>query len=166
MPPVLPFAGLRYAPRAGALERLICPPYDVISPEEQAQLQALSPYNAVFVELPVDEAGQPGSRYQAAARRLAEWRREQLLCADPHATYYLSETEYTYAGTTYRRRDLLAAVAVEPWSARVALPHEHTMAGPKADRLELLRATHVNSSPIWLLYRDRLGALDEAWARA
>src|ERR1051326_5220440 len=54
MPPVSPFAALRYSARAGELQRLICPPYDVISREEQAQLQALSPYNAVYLELPRD----------------------------------------------------------------------------------------------------------------
>jgi uncharacterized protein (DUF1015 family) len=165
MPPVLPFAGLRYAAPAAALEQLVCPPYDVIAPDEYAQLKALSPHNAVHLELPSDEPGQPGSRYRAAAARLAEWRRQGVLCTESRGAYYLSETEYSYAGSTLRRRDLLAAVAVEPWSARVVLPHEHTMPGPKADRLELLRATHLNSSPIWLLYRDHLNALDEAWAR-
>ncbi len=150
MPPVSPFAGLRYAAADAELERLVSPPYDVISPDEQAQLKSLSPHNAVHLELPSDEPGQPGSRYQLAGRRLAEWRREGVLCADAKPAYYLSETEFAYAGerVLQKRRDLLAAVGVEPWSARVALPHEHTMAGPKADRLELLRATHLNSSPI------------------
>ena len=62
MPRVLPFAGLRYAAPSAELDRLICPPYDVISPEEQARLESLSPHNAVRVELPEDEdasAGQP-----------------------------------------------------------------------------------------------------------
>ncbi len=168
MPRVSPFAGLRYAAPDAELERLLSPPYDVISPDEQAQLKSLSPHNAVHLELPSDEPGQPGSRYQLAGRRLAEWRREGVLCADATPAYYLSETEFAYAGERVfkKRRDLLAAVGVEPWSARVALPHEHTMAGPKADRLELLRATHLNSSPIWLLFRERCAALDAAWAQA
>ena len=166
MPPVLPFAGLRYAAPAPELERLVCPPYDVIDADEQARLQALSPENAVHIELPADEPGQPGSRYQAAARRLAEWRAQGVLCADRRPAYYLSETEYAYGGQKVRRRDLLAAVAVEPWSARVALPHEHTMAGPKADRLELMRATHLNPSPIWLLSREQPAELAAAWADA
>ncbi|HEX8966809.1 MAG TPA: DUF1015 domain-containing protein [Chloroflexota bacterium] len=166
MPPVLPFAGLRYTAPDVELERLVCPPYDVIGAEEQARLQAKSPRNAVHVELPSDAPGQPGSRYRVAAEYLAAWRREGALRADPRPAYYLSETEYPYNDAAPRRRDLLAAVAVEPWSAGVVLPHEHTMAGPKADRLELLRATHLNTSPIWLLHRDRLPALDEAWALA
>ena len=57
MPRVLPFAGLRYAAPPDELERLICPPYDVISAEEQARLSHLSPSNAIYVELPQDENG-------------------------------------------------------------------------------------------------------------
>jgi uncharacterized protein (DUF1015 family) len=163
MPPVLPFAGLRFAASAADLPRLICPPYDVISPNEQAELLALSPHNAVRVELPPDEAGNPGSRYAGAARCLEEWRRTGALHADARPFYYLSETEYSFANATNRRRDLLAAVAVEPWSARVALPHEHTMAAPKADRLELLKATHLNASPIWLMGREQPPELQRAW---
>ena len=165
MPAVLPFAGLRYAAGGSELERLVCPPYDVISPHEQTELLLASPHNAVNLELPPDEDGKPGSRYALAARRLDEWKRAGVLRPDHRPAYYLSETEYAHAGQTVRRRDVLAAVAVEPWSAGVVLPHEHTMAGPKADRLELLRTTHLNASPIWLLHRDRMPTLDELWAK-
>jgi uncharacterized protein (DUF1015 family) len=163
---VLPFAGQRYTAPGAELERLICPPYDVISPEEQVQLQALSPNNAVYVELPTDMPGRPGSRYELAAERLASWRRDGVLEPDPRPAYYLSETQFAHAGESMRRRDILAALEVGPWSKGVVLPHEHTMAGPKADRLELLRATHVNSSPIWVMHRDRLDAVDRAWSDA
>jgi uncharacterized protein (DUF1015 family) len=166
VPRVLPFAGLRYAAPAKALARLISPPYDVIGPDEQATLQALSAHNAVHVELPADAPGEPGSCYRRAAERLAEWRRDGVVRAEPRPAYYLSETEFAYAGEQLRRRDLLAALGVEPWSAGAVLPHEHTMSGPKADRLELLRATHLNASPIWVLHRDRVVALDAAWTAA
>ena len=79
MPTVLPFAGLRFAAPANELERLVCPPYDVISPEEQAQLLQASPHNAVRLELPLDEPGQPGSRYPSAAEQLRAWRAQGVL---------------------------------------------------------------------------------------
>src|SRR5919199_212718 len=166
MPRVLPLAGLRYAAPSSELARLVSPPYDVISPEEQAQLRGLSPNNAVYVELPVDAEGQSCSRYASAAQTLARWRSQGVLVPEQHPAFYLSETEYVYGGETLRRRDLLAALSVEPWSSRAVLPHEHTMAGPKADRLELMRATHLNASPIWVLHRDRLTPLDAAWTAA
>jgi uncharacterized protein (DUF1015 family) len=166
MPPVLPFAGVRYAAPSAELERLVSPPFDVISPDEQTQLLAASDHNVVRLELPPDEPERPGSRYALAGRTLTDWREHGVLRSESRAAYYLSETEYTYANTTVRRRDLLAAVGVEPWSARVALPHEHTMPGPKADRLELLRATHLNASPIWLLAREQPAELTRAWDTA
>src|SRR5260221_14580612 len=86
--------------------------------------------------------------------------------ADPRPAYYLSETKLTRPGETLVRRDLLAALTLDPWSRGDVLPHEHTMAGPKADRLKLLRATHLNASPIWVLQRERLAEVDQAWADA
>src|SRR5260221_14585691 len=83
--------------------------------------------------------------------------------ADPRPAYYLSETKLTRPGETLVRRDLLAALTLDPWSSGDVLPHEHTMAGPKADRLELLRATHLNASPIWVLHRDRVAEIERAW---
>lgn len=166
MPRVLPFTGLRYAAPAYDLERLVSPPYDVIGPAEHGQLRALSPHNASYVELPEDASGAPGSRYRLAAETLAAWRREGVLKPDPRPAYYLSETQFTHAGQTLQRRDVLAALGVEPWSSGAVLPHEHTMAAPKADRLELLRATHLNAAPIWVLHTERLPALDRAWAVA
>jgi uncharacterized protein (DUF1015 family) len=115
MPPVVPFAGLRYAAAAAELERLLSPPYDVISPEEQLQLLNASEHNVIRLELPPDEPNRPASRYANAAHWLEEWRNAGVLRPDERAAYYLSETEYSYANATVRRRDLLAAVAVEPW---------------------------------------------------
>src|SRR5919199_3416361 len=162
MPRVLPFAGLRYG--ATELAELVCPPYDVIDAAEQRELQARSPHNAVHLELPADAPGEPGSRYRRAAETLATWRQAGVLEPDPRPAYYLSETRFTFGDQDYRRRDLLAALGVEPWSTGSVLPHEHTMAGPKADRLELLRATHLNVSPIWVLTPEQPPALQAAWS--
>jgi uncharacterized protein (DUF1015 family) len=49
---------------------------------------------------------------------------------------------------------VVAQVLLEPWGAGV-LPHEHTMRGPKEDRLGLLRATGTQLSPILALDFDR-----------
>jgi uncharacterized protein (DUF1015 family) len=149
VPRVLPFRGLRYAAPSSELDRLVSPPYDVITPDEQTQLRELSPHNAVYVELPQDKPGEPGSRHRLAAEKLAEWRRAGVLQPDPRPAYYLSETQFTYAGETLRRHDLLAAVGVEPWSTGAVLPHEHTMPGPKADRLDLLPMGIIAMRPAW-----------------
>jgi uncharacterized protein (DUF1015 family) len=167
VPRVLPFAALRYDRALEPdLARVVCPPYDVIPADEQRDLLAQSEHNAVALELPADAPGQPGSRYLQAAERLRNWRSEGVLRQDPRPAYYLSETRFSHAGENHTRRDLIAAVQVVPWSAGAVLPHENTMAGPKADRLELMRATRLNASPIWLMYRDQLSALEDAWREA
>ncbi|MEK7765563.1 MAG: DUF1015 family protein, partial [bacterium] len=72
---VAPFRGWRYAARR--LGRLLCPPYDVISPGFQRALARRSRWNAVHLELP------PGGRYTAASRRLRRWRASGALVRDP-----------------------------------------------------------------------------------
>jgi uncharacterized protein (DUF1015 family) len=161
------FSGLRFNPRVVSdLSAVVCPPYDVISPAEQKQLQASSPYNVVHLELPEDAPREPGSRYARAAETLEAWRRDGALVPEPRPAFYLHETRFSYHGHGYRRRDLLAALGVEPWSSDSVRPHERTMAGPKADRLQLLRATRANVSPVWVLNREQPDPLSAAWEAA
>jgi uncharacterized protein (DUF1015 family) len=54
-----------------------------------------------------------------------------------------------------RRRDLIAALRLQPYEDRVVLPHERTHRGPKEDRLALLRATNVSLEPLWFTYEGR-----------
>jgi uncharacterized protein (DUF1015 family) len=54
---VKPFRALRYDERrAGPLDSLVAPPYDVISAEERERYLTHSPYNVVRLTLPDDEA--------------------------------------------------------------------------------------------------------------
>lgn len=158
---VRPFRGLRFDPeRVGDLSRVLCPPYDVISPEERAALVEGSPFNLVRVELPRAEQGDP---YAEAARVLAAWRGEGVLVADEAACFYLYEVRFRAGDEEHTRRSLVGALRLEPWEVGQVLPHERTMAGPKQDRLRLMRATRANVSPLWALYGRGSPALDEAW---
>ena len=66
-----PFRALRYDPeRAGSLDRLVAPPYDVVTPELRAELLAESPYNAVrLVEARCPRGGGSGARVLAVGGR-------------------------------------------------------------------------------------------------
>ena len=140
-----PGAGRRLAD----LTDLVCPPYDVIGPEEQAALVACHDRNAVRLELPAGP-----DPHGAAAEALAAWQADGTLArrADP-ALYY-------YAHATPRAPDdpsvqgVLARLRLEPFGAEVRA-HEHTMPGPKADRLAHLHATRTQVSPILGVYFDR-----------
>ena len=143
---VKPFRALRYDERrAGPLDSLVAPPYDVISPQERERYLSHSPHNVVRLTLPDDEA--------EAAQALAEWQREGVLVRDERPALWWLAQDYTGPDGVARRRDgLVCALRVEPYSTGVVRPHERTHAGPKEGRLRLLRALRTHVEPILLLY--------------
>lgn len=162
MADVRPLRGIRYASEVvGNLAEVVTPPYDVISEEAQARYYTRHPYNIIRLELGRDEPGDTSlnNRYTRAAAALAEWRISRILRQDASASYYLYQQLFRHGNQTYTRTSLLARVRIEPWSSRVILPHEHTLAKPKDDRLKLLRACAANLSPIMSLYDDPPGRI-------
>ncbi|HYP22370.1 MAG TPA: DUF1015 domain-containing protein [Actinomycetota bacterium] len=154
MPELRPFHGIRYS-SSSDLAKLICPPYDIISPDEQAGLHALHPHNAVHLELA--QGGR--SSYDAAGETFREWLADGTLARDPQPSLYVYRQDFVDAAGTRRRVvGVTGALALEPFgdSAGV-LPHERTMAGPKEDRLALMRAVRANVSPIYAVYRGAGG---------
>lgn len=157
MADIRPFRALQFAPPAGPLQRLLAPPYDVISPEERRRLLAVSPYNAVRLILP--EVG-----YEEVATLIAAWEDEGVLARSDDPVLVAWTQTFTLAdGAERERRTLLGAVTLEPYEARVVRPHERTHSGPKEDRLRLTRAVQTNLSPVFGLYPDAEGA---TWAAA
>ena len=141
---VKPVPALRYGnAAAGPLERLVAPPYDVLSPAERDELRARSPHNVVHLTLPDDDA--------AAARLWREWRRDGVLVPEEPAFWALSQEYVGPDGVARTRNGLVAALRVEPYERRVVLPHERTHRGPKEGRLRLLRAVRAELEPIFLL---------------
>lgn len=158
---VRPFRGLRYSP-ALDLAKALCPPFDTISPQEQKALHDLSPHNAVRIELAL---GEGDDRYRAAAAALRQWRAEGALQQEPTPCFYVYDQRFEHGGRTHVRRAIFVRLRLEPWGNGV-LPHEHTFGGPKEDRLRLLRATRLNASPVFLIYRDRAGEVAALLAQA
>jgi len=143
------------------MSRVLAPPYDVIGEAERAELEARHPQNVVRIELP---RGEGDGRYAEAARLLGAWKAEGILRADARPAFYVYEQQFTLPqapGRIYTRRGFFAAVRLEPFERRVVLPHEKTLAGPKEDRLKLMRATRTQISPIFGLYRDADGGARE-----
>jgi uncharacterized protein (DUF1015 family) len=153
---VSPERGERYAAR-DKLSRLIAPPYDVIDADERARYAALDEHNIVHVMLPeAPLAAPPDDRYRIAAGLLASWRARGVLTRDPEPALYVLAQDFTLpAGERCTRRGVFAAVKAEGYEPRRIRPHERTHAGPKADRLALLRATATNIESIFLLAPDR-----------
>jgi uncharacterized protein (DUF1015 family) len=156
VPEVRAFRGVRYAD-AAKLKDLTCPPYDVISADEQRQLYERHPHNAVRLELPRSEGSDEAGRYASAATTFERWRSEGVLRRDDEPALYVYRQDFR-AGDGAPRRVVgcIGALELEPFGAGV-LPHERTMPGPKKDRLALMRACPVNVSPIFAIYRGMGG---------
>jgi uncharacterized protein (DUF1015 family) len=92
--------------------------------------------------------------YEGAAETFETWSRDGILEPDP-PSMYVHEVVFG----PRRRRDLIAALRLQPYGDRVVLPHERTHRGPKEDRLALLRATKVSLEPLWFVYEGRGGGL-------
>jgi uncharacterized protein (DUF1015 family) len=147
-----PFRALRYVADGQHLGRLLCPPYDVISPEQRTALLASDPDNAVSVVLP--------SSYVGAAAVLDSRIAAGRMAPDAEAALYVYEMAPVDEPAT---RGLIGAVELHGYADGVILPHENTMAGPVADRLALMDATDANLEAIYLVY-DGGGPASEAVA--
>jgi uncharacterized protein (DUF1015 family) len=143
---IKPFRAVRYGERAGPLESLVAPPYDVILPPEREHLAERSPHNVVHLTLPPDEpeAGRLWNDWRAAGALVEE---------DEPGFWWLSQDYVGPDGVTRTREGLVAALRAEPYENRVVLPHERTHRGPKEGRLRLLREVQAQLEPLFFLYQ-------------
>jgi uncharacterized protein (DUF1015 family) len=158
MAEVVPVRALSYDPaRAGPLDALIAPPYDVVSEADRAALLAKSPYNIVRVDLP---QGDPAQKYANAARELRGWVEQGILRRDPAAAFYRYHQVFSLGGREHTRRGFVSGIRLRRFEEGVVLPHERTLSGPRLDRLALSRACRTNLSQVFAVYSDPGGAID------
>jgi uncharacterized protein (DUF1015 family) len=156
VPRFVPFPGLRYShSHVRSLDDVVCPPYDVISDGERAALAARSPSNIVRIELPNDDSDPAVGRYERARQLLDAWRDGGILHRDRTPALYGYRMSFSDHHATLRHTvGVIGALGLEPPGQGI-LPHEETTPKAKTDRLELLRATRANVSPIWGLSPGR-----------
>jgi uncharacterized protein (DUF1015 family) len=150
VPRFLPFAGQRYEEALAPIARVIAPPYDVVDDVERAELAARSPYNAIHVELPLDDPDSGRNRYEHAADLFASWQADGALAFDDAESFYVYRMRFVDEhGISHSSTGAIGALEIDAAGAGLVLPHEQTTPKPKGDRLDLLRATARNTSPIW-----------------
>ncbi|MGO8870601.1 MAG: DUF1015 family protein [Acidimicrobiales bacterium] len=146
MPRFEPFAGVRYDVARVDLSSVIAPPYDVIGPEERARLVGRHSANAARVELPEPDHREGLDRYANADAQLNRWLAEGILVRDRSPSLYAYRMTSPGGQAT---NGVIGALGIDDDSAAEILPHEQTLPKPRSDRLDLLRATRTNLSPIW-----------------
>ncbi len=157
MADIIPFRGLRYNPeKISNLASVVTPPYDIIDESAQARYYAENPANVIRLELglifPQDSSS--NNRYTRAAQYLEKWQEDQTLLAEEKAALYLYQQEFNFRGEKVVRTGFVCGLKLEPYEKGNILPHEETLSKPKADRLQLMRATNSNFSSIFGLYSD------------
>ncbi len=170
MAQVHPFRALRYNPERVSFDRVLTQPYDKISPAMQEKYYAADPHNLIAVEKgrAYDSDGPESNVYTRAQAALKGWIDERIIVQDPAPSFYAYTQEYTVPGTDERRtrRSFIGAGKLEEYSAGVVFRHEHTLSGPKADRLELLRHTRTHTGQLFMLYSDDRRRVDAILAES
>jgi len=136
---------------------VICPPYDIITPQQQQELHLKSEYNFVRLEfareLPQDTA--TDNKYTRSAATLEQWLEQGILDIDEAPAIYIHDHSFTHQGKKYKRRGIIVHVRLEEWDRMVIRPHEGTLTEPRGDRLSLLWALQANTSPILAMFEDQ-----------
>ncbi len=151
------FLGIRYNQEiVKDMAAVVCPPYDVISPEQQKAYYEKSDYNVIRLEhsIALPDDTKTNNRHTRACTTFSQWLKDRVLLSDHVPSFYIHEHCFTYQNIRKRRVGLTACVRLEPWEKKTIFPHENTVPGIKSDRLELMRACPVNFSPLLGLYED------------
>ncbi len=154
---VTPFRGWRYNPAVvDDMAAVLCPPYDLITPQIQQSLMNRHPFNVIHLEAGegLDWSADPAGRYAETSRRFAQWISDGVLQQDTEPAYYLLRHTFTLGVRERLRLGLIACVGLEDYETRQVLPHEFTEAPAIRDRVKLMESVSANVSPIMALYRD------------
>jgi uncharacterized protein (DUF1015 family) len=163
---IAPFRALRYDPARVDLAQVVTQPYDKITAEMQNRYYDASPHNLVRIILgkpqPTDHLEE--NVYTRAAASFHDWRRQGIFLQDPQQSLYQYIERFQPPGGAPKleRRGFIALGKIEDYAAGIVHRHEQTLAKPKADRLELLRATRAHFGQLFMLYSDPAGEIDTA----
>jgi len=165
---IFSFRGVTYnQEKVSDLNQVVTQPYDKIDKSMQQSYYDRNDYNIVRVILGREETGdtEQQNKYTRAADYFNSWLQAEILCqADTPGIYAYHQT-YTLADGVIRvRKGFVALGKLRDYSEGGVKPHENTLAGPKADRLNLMRTTRANFGQIFMLYSDPEYEIDKILA--
>ena len=162
MAEIIPFCGLRYSrKKIKNINKIFAPPYDVISAKEQGELYKQHPLNIIRLILGKQSKNDDrrNNRYARAGNLFKKWIKTGILVKDANPSIYIYTQDYTFEGIAKKRIGFLARMKFE--KGKECLPHEHTLAKPKQDRVKLIRAVQANLSPIFSFYIDKKNEIEK-----
>jgi uncharacterized protein (DUF1015 family) len=167
MAEIIPFKGLLYDVSKVAIEDVLAPPYDIITPEWRESLYTKSPHNIVRIDFGKEEPGdnETENKYTRAKRFFDVWIKDGVLIRSDKPSFYAYEMIYTIHGVRKRLPGFLCLVKLEELGKGSIYPHECTHSSPKQDRLNLLKACKANTSPIFSLYKSQADGISGILSR-
>lgn len=145
------FPGLRYdLPRMGPAAELMAPPYDVVDEAGRAELAARSEHGCIHFILP---EGEGQEKYARGAKRFRSTVAEAMV-RDEQPSIYVYHQRFEVEGRTHTRKGLVCLIELTRFGHGPVLAHERTLAGPKLDRLELMRACQAHLELVFGMFSD------------
>lgn len=157
------FKAVHYNPaKIDNMSQVVCPPYDVISPKEQAAFYQAHPYNYIRILLGLEKSSDNAheNKYTRAKKTFAEWVKKDILVQDPDPCLYIYKQEYNVFGQRKARVGFLGLMRLHDKEQSKIFPHENTHMAAKVDRLRLLRNVKANLCPIFVCYSDQYKRID------
>ena len=151
---IAPFKALRYD-NGIRLDKVVCPPYDVINRRQRGGFLKKSPYNIVKIVLPERKGVKSG--YRRAGHELSSWIDKGLLREDSTESLYIYEQEFLFNGRLSTRLGFLSLLKLEGPRGNSPLPHENVFLKPLLDRVNLMKAVKAHLSPVFMVFQDKDG---------
>jgi len=139
--------------KIGDFKQVVCPPYDVISPQEQDLLSERSAHNFIHILLAKDSP--QDDKYLRAGQIFRSWLKEDVLIQEEHPAVYFYSQQYVIRGEKKTRLGFIALLRLGDKSGGSVFGHENTHTAAKNDRFKLIKQVRANLSPIFIVFPDK-----------
>ncbi len=164
MAEIKPFKAILYnESKSGTFKDVVAPPYDVISEEQWQSLYDSSDYNIIRLILgkSLETDDTDDNKYKRAGKLFRDWEDNGILKRDEEPAFYVYQQGYDFKGEKFSRIGFLGLMKIADPGRDTILPHEHTLSKPKEDRMNLLQEVKANLSPIFTLFDDKSGEVND-----
>jgi|UniRef100_A0A7V3RDJ5 uncharacterized protein (DUF1015 family) len=144
---VKPFGGLEA--KGSEVERINCPPYDVVTLEEAKEF-AKDPHSFMRIVRSDSIAKKDEDIYEVAAKELKRFVDEGILIKNQKPVFYI----YSQKMGNHIQKGLIATVSSDEYPQKIKR-HELTRKEKEDERLKHILATRAHTGQVFLMYRAK-----------
>lgn len=151
---IKPFKALR--PKKDLYEKIIAPPYDVVSFDDCLKLAKNNPYSLIHisrseVDLPDNVDHYSDEVYLKAKENLESFIKKGFLVYDDKEYFYV----YRQIMDGRKQIGFVAGVHANDYETGIVKKHENTRQDKEDDRIKHIDATNAQIEPVFLAYRSK-----------